>query len=67
MTARKGHARSRPLPHPVDDEMPKHLRDLTLCAMVGTLNAPIGCSLQKIYLEAARNLIRAATSMSRKS
>ena len=58
--ARRAHPKSRPLPPTLEPEMPAHLRTLILCAMAGTLRAPIGSSLPQIYLAAARALIDTA-------
>lgn len=55
--------RSRALPPTMEPEMPAHLRQLTLCALSGTLEAPIGSTLPQIYLAAARHLIRAAQAL----
>lgn len=65
--AKRPARQTRPLPPTMEPEMPAHLRALTLCAMAGTLNAPIGSSLAKIYLEAARNLISAAISIDKQA
>lgn len=46
--------------------MPAHLRTLTLCAMAGTLRAPIGSSLAAIYLASARALIEAAINIDKR-
>lgn len=64
MTARRrSHAKSRALPTSTEPDMPSHLRMLTLCALAGTLEAPVGSSLPQIYLAAARHLIRAAQTL----
>lgn len=59
--------RSRALPPTMEPEMPAHLRQLTLCALSGTLRAPIGSSLAAIYLASARALIEAAVSIDRQA
>ncbi len=66
MKARAGHPKSRPLP-PAREPVPEHLRRLTTVAMIGTLDAPIGSTLQAIYLSAARALIREAQRIEREA
>lgn len=65
MTARLHHARSKPLPDPVDPGLPPHLRDIAMTAMIGTINAPIGASMPAIYLASAKSLIDKALRMQR--
>lgn len=65
MTARIRHSKSRPLPPAIEPEMPAHLRMLTLTALAGTINAPIGSSMPQIYLASARALIESAVAMDR--
>lgn len=61
--ARKGHAKSRALPKPVDAPLPPFLSRLMNDAAMGTLAAPIGASLPAIYLAAARALIERAKAI----
>ena len=65
MKARIHHARSRPLPEPIDPGMPAHLKAIAMTAMVGTLDAPIGSPIEKVYLCAAKAIIDAALAMHR--
>lgn len=66
MTARLHHARSKPLPNPVAPDMPAHLRAISTTAMLGTLDAPIGSPIEKVFLCAAKSLINAAIAMHRR-
>lgn len=66
MTARKGRPKSRPLPL-AREPVPPHLQRLTMDAMIGTLDAPIGSTLPAIYLAAARALVREALRMHREA
>lgn len=65
MTHRKGHPQSRPLPAAIEPELPPHLRDIALTAMIGTVNAPIGASMPAIFLASAKALIDKALRMQR--
>ena len=66
MTARAHHPRSRPLPGPVEvEDMPEHIRMLTICALSGAIDVPRGATLPAIYLSAAKALIREAQRIHR--